>query len=98
MKKAFLLFSTVLATSSFLALADVGDSSASTGVFRGTITAVETERDSFTVENADKQVKMFSVSPSRKDKLSVGQTVSVSYVEDYQWPLKTTSISTSMGK
>ena len=62
------------------------------GTFSGVITAVEDERDSFTVENNDGIVKMFQVSPSRKSSLAAGSRVTVSYQDDYQWPLKTTSI------
>ncbi|MEM1157275.1 MAG: hypothetical protein AAF649_06195 [Verrucomicrobiota bacterium] len=71
--------------------ADVGQRSA--GSFSGIITAVESERNSFTVESSDGIVKMFQVSPSRKSSLSTGGKVTVSYQDDYRWPLKTTSIS-----
>lgn len=65
----------------------------STVSFSGVITAIETDRDSFTVENSDGIVKMFQVSPSRKSSLTPGNKVTVSYQEGYRWPLKTTSIS-----
>jgi len=63
-----------------------------TGTFSGVITAVEQDRDSFTVENNMGQVKMFQVSPSRKSSLTPGAKVTVSYKDDYRWPLETTSI------
>lgn len=91
MKKLLSALVLTLALSPLIATADVGESTA--GRFVGVITAVETERDSFTVENSDGQVKMFEVSASRKNSLEVGQNVSVGYIDDYQWPLKTTSIS-----
>jgi uncharacterized OB-fold protein len=36
---------------------------------------------------------MFQVNAARKSQLAVGDRVSVSYIEEYQWPLKTTSIT-----
>jgi hypothetical protein len=91
MKKFISLIVLTLALSPLIVTADVGESSANT--FRGVITAIETDRDSITVESEDKQVKMFAVSSSRKSSLEVGQTVVVGYVDDYQWPLRSTSIS-----
>ena len=65
------------------------------GDFSGTITAIETSRDSFTVENEAGQVKMFSVSADRKSQLSIGEKVTVSYTDAYSWPLHTSRISVS---
>jgi hypothetical protein len=92
MKKTFALFALIFALSPLLLIADVGEGTA-TSTFRGIITAVETERDSFTVESADKQVKMFAVTPERKGSLEVGTEVTVGYTENQQWPLQPTSIS-----
>ncbi len=64
-----------------------------TGSFSGVITAVESERDSFTVESSDGVVKMFEVSPAKKSTLTPGSKVTVSYKDDYRWPLSTTSIT-----
>ncbi len=91
MNNRLFVLSIALALSPLIATADVGESTA--GAFKGTITAVETDRDSITVENSDGQVKMFAVSASRKKSLETGQTVTVRYVDDYQWPLRTTSVS-----
>jgi hypothetical protein len=96
MKKYLASVLSALVLTPLFVTADVGESSS--GSFAGTITAIETERDSITVESVDKQVKMFSVSPSSKSTLEVGQTVVVGYVDDYQWPLKTTSVSARSSK
>ncbi len=69
-----------------------------TGVFKGYITAIESERDSFTVmtdphKPFDNEVKMFQVSASRKSQLQFNDKVTVHYIEAYEWPLKTTSIT-----
>jgi hypothetical protein len=65
----------------------------SSSTFRGTITAVESERDSFTVQAEDNTVKMFTVNASTKSDLTVGAPVTVTYVDSYEWPLKSISIS-----
>ncbi len=62
------------------------------GDFSGVVTAVESTRNSFTVENADGQVKMFTVSDEQKSKLVVGQKVTVSFTDQYTWPLPTKNI------
>lgn len=82
---------TSLALASTL-LADYMEKSSEKSVFVGTITAIETLRDSITVQCDENTVKMFEVSPARKDKLNVGDRVRVTYIDEYQWPLKTTSI------
>ena len=92
------LFSVLLALALIPSLlrADVGEVPAaqnSAGKFTGTITAIETERDSITVENNEHIVKMFSVTPEIKGGLQIGQTVTVAYVDSWNWPLKTTSVS-----
>jgi hypothetical protein len=90
-KRISLLSVLAIAITTTTLTADVWEGS--TGTFSGVITAVESDRDSFTVENSDGVVKMFKVSPSRKSTLTSGSKVTVSYQDDYQWPLKTTSIS-----
>ncbi len=75
--------------------ADIMHGGHQSGTFRGTITAIESGRDSFTVQSAENQVKMFQVSPSQKSQLRVGQQVTVGYIDTYEWPLQTTSISVS---
>jgi hypothetical protein len=74
-------------------LADFIESSKSSSTFSGVITAIESERDAFTVQSDENTVKIFAVSPSRKGQLNTGDRVRVTYVDDYQWPLKTLSIS-----
>ncbi len=64
----------------------------SSGTFRGEITAVESDRNSITVQSAENTVKMFHVSSAQARRLQVGQKVTVSYVDGYTWPLKTRSI------
>jgi hypothetical protein len=91
MKKVVSLFVSLLALSSVISWADIGESTANR--FNGVITAIESERDSITVESSEGQVRMFALTSSQKENLSVGQKVSVAYLESYEWPLKTTSIS-----
>jgi len=91
-KRVFLAAVTSLVLATPL-LADYMESSSKTGTFVGVITAIETDRDSITVQSDENTVKMFQVSPSRKSKFATGDRVRVTYVEDYQWPLKTTSIT-----
>jgi hypothetical protein len=74
-------------------LADFVESAKSESTFVGVITAIETARDSITVRSDENTVKMFQVNAARKSQLAVGDRVSVSYLEEYQWPLKTTSIT-----
>ncbi|MEM6821495.1 MAG: hypothetical protein AAF558_06100 [Verrucomicrobiota bacterium] len=90
-KKIVLIGVVVLTISSVTLTADVWHGKS--GSFGGVITAVENNRDSFTVENNEGIVKMFQVSPSRKGSLVTGSRVTVGYVDDYTWPLRTTSIS-----
>ena len=75
-----------------LARADVGEAG-SAARFVGTITAIETDRDSITVENSDHIVKMFAVTPATKSGLQIGQNVTVGYIDSWNWPLKSTSVS-----
>jgi hypothetical protein len=99
-KTAFVL---ALAALSFSPVrADVGEASGSktlpqavteeeTTTFSGEITAIESDRDSVTVANSDGTVKMFAVTD--KESYSIGDQVTVSYVDAYAWPLKVESIS-----
>lgn len=95
MKRIFLAAVTSLVLATPL-LADYMESSAKAkGSFVGVITAIETERDSITVQSDENTVKMFQVSAARKSQLATGDRVRVSYIDDYQWPLKTTSVTSA---
>jgi type 1 fimbria pilin len=61
-------------------------------VFRGEITAIENARNSITVLSPENTVKMFHVSGGQINRLQTGQKVTVGYVENYSWPLRTTSV------
>ena len=92
MTKYFCSAFLALALLPFLARADVGEAGSGQR-FTGTITAIETERDSITVENREHIVKMFSVTPATKSGLQVGQNVTVTYTNSGSWPLKSSSVS-----
>jgi uncharacterized protein YdeI (BOF family) len=101
MMKRFILAFALAALTSLGAMADdmkvepkvdTGDPKGG-GDFSGTVTAVETIRDSFTVTNEDGIVKMFTISPDQKSKLTVGQRVTVSYTDQYTWPLPTKGVN-----
>lgn len=94
MKRIFIAAVTSLVLASPL-LADYMESSSKRDTFVGVITAIETERDSITVQCDNNTVKMFQVSPARKAKLNTGDRVRVTYIDEYQWPLKTTSITSA---
>ena len=95
MIKTLLAASLLTVSTLSLALGDVGETAGrSTDTFSGTITAVETDRDSITVESSEGTVKMFAVDASRKEKLSTGQSVTIRYVDAYSWPLQVVSLST----
>lgn len=72
--------------------ADVYVGSSSSGTFRGQITAIETDRNSITVQSAENTVKMFRIPASRIKRLQPGQTVTVSYIDGETWPLAIRSI------
>ena len=74
---------------------DSNDGKASSGDFVGTITAIETIRDSITVVSGEGQVRMFGVTPDQKAKFAVGQKVIVSFIDQYTWPLPTKNVSGS---
>jgi len=97
MKRIAALFFLTLALIPGLSRADVGEAPSPGGTFEGSITAIEQERDAITVENADKIVKMFSVTPAQKQNLQVGQNVKITYADSWQWPLKTIALSNSSG-
>ncbi len=91
MRKYILCSLFALTLISTLLRADVGEVSGIT--FSGIITAIETERDSITVENSEHLVKMFAVTPENKGNLKVGEKVTVQYIDGDTWPLKSTSVS-----
>jgi hypothetical protein len=93
-KRIFLAAVTSLVLATPL-LADYMESAKSKGTFVGVITAIETERDSITVQSDENTVKMFQVSAARKSQLATGDRVRVSYIDEYQWPLKTTSVTSA---
>ena len=92
--KNLLLCSVVLAVLSSRLSADMVEGMASSATrFSGTITAIETGRDSITVESDEKMVKMFAVTAAQKSRFQAGDRVTISYVDAYSWPLQITSIS-----
>ncbi|MDD5262170.1 MAG: hypothetical protein PHD76_10025 [Methylacidiphilales bacterium] len=91
MKKRVLFFLFAVTLIPAWVRADVGEVSGIT--FSGTITAIETDRDSITVESSAHQVKMFAVSPESKGNLKVGEKVTVQYIDGSTWPLKSLSVS-----
>ncbi|MDL5057924.1 hypothetical protein [Geitlerinema calcuttense] len=90
---ASILLGAALSTSAF---AGVGSYS-TTGVFTGEISAIETDRDSITVVSSDGQVRMFEVGEPRKSRLSVGDSVRISHVDQWQWPLPVKSLTVLRG-
>jgi hypothetical protein len=92
MKKLFSTALIALSITPAMLKADVGEVD-STIAFTGVITAIESSRNSFTVQNDSGKVKMFTISAAEKAKLKAGERVTVNFTDAYQWPLKTTSIA-----
>lgn len=94
--KKFIITMLMGAALSASAFAGVGSSS-QTGVFTGEISAIEEGRDSITVVASDGQVRMFEVGEPRKSRLNVGDSVRVSHVDQWHWPLPVRSLTVLRG-